>query len=347
MQLATRCIPLGALPYNNIETTTRMVAKLFEKMPAMVSLPLIDKEDTVIARTISNIPGIKFKDNKIHVKTTSNHFKHALIDLDVAFNNPVFENLEAYSFESVFMESYFNLLGKFQPPNACINILGPFSLSQMAVADIEEHVLTDKSFRKLFIQAVAVKALWAIEKIKKVSPNTVPVIVLEEPLLASLGYLKRENEDITIELVTNLLTKVVEKLKSAGAIVAVQSMEKCDWKVPIAAGVDIISFDAYNNPNNLSIIPEQVTEFLNRGGKINWAIVPVMTESIVKAINIDIVCHRLLATMDGLILAGVPEDLVYNSALVSIQGDVDKLSLVFAEKAIILSTQLAKRIPIK
>ena len=66
-----------------------------------------------------------------------------------------------------------------------------------------------------------------------------------------------------------------------------------------------------------------------------------------KPINIDIVCHRLLATMDGLILAGVPEDLVYNSALVSIQGDVDKLSLVFAEKAIILSTQLAKRIPIK
>ena len=72
-----------------------------------------------------------------------------------------------------------------------------------------------------------------------------------------------------------------------------------------------------------------------------------MNEQIVKAINIDIVTHRLLATMDGLILAGVPEKLVYNSALVSVQGNVDKLPLVFAEKALILSTQLAKRIPIK
>ena len=72
-----------------------------------------------------------------------------------------------------------------------------------------------------------------------------------------------------------------------------------------------------------------------------------MSESIVKALNIDIVTNRLFATMQGLILSGVPEHLVYNSALVSIQGNVDKLPLIFAEKAVILATQLAKRIPVK
>ena len=72
-----------------------------------------------------------------------------------------------------------------------------------------------------------------------------------------------------------------------------------------------------------------------------------MTEAVVKSLNIDYIAHRLCATMDGLILAGVPERLVYNSALVSIQGNVDKLPIIFAEKAVILSTQLAKRIPNK
>ena len=72
-----------------------------------------------------------------------------------------------------------------------------------------------------------------------------------------------------------------------------------------------------------------------------------MTESVVKALNIDYVSNRLFSTMQGLILAGVPEKHVYNSALVSIQGDVDKLPIIFAEKAIILSTQLAKKIPVK
>ena len=120
-----------------------------------------------------------------------------------------------------------------------------------------------------------------------------------------------------------------------------------DWQIPINAGVDIISFDAYNNPNNLSIMPDIITEFLKRGGKINWGIIPVMTESIVKSLNLDYVSKRLFSTMEGLIIAGVPENLVYNSALVSIQGDVHDLPVIFTEKAIILANQLSKKIPIK
>lgn len=348
MQLASRCLPLGALPYSNTESTTRMAAKLFEKMPALVPLPLLNTEETILHRTLQNIPGIKIKDKKFVLKVTSNHFKQGLVELDAIFNNPTAENLQKYAINSVFMESFFSLLKKFKSPNACINLLGPFSLSQMIESNTEEeHILIDKSCRKLFIQSIAVKALWAINEIKSISPDTTPVVILEEPLLGQLGNVKRENEDVTVELVVNLFTKLIEKIKEAGAIVAVQCMEKCDWKVPIAAGVDIISFDAYNNPNNLCIIPDQVTEFLERGGRINWAIVPVMTEAVVKALNIDMVTNRLLATLDGLVLAGVPEKLVYNSALVSIQGNVDKLPLIFAEKAIILSSQLAKRIPVK
>ena len=171
--------------------------------------------------------------------------------------------------------------------------------------------------------------------------------MFEEPLLAQLGDIKRNNEDVTIELVTTLFSRVFEKLHEAGALVGVQCLDKCDWKIPINAGVDLISFDAYNNPNNLNIMPELIVEFIARGGKINWGIVPVMNEAMVKSLNIEYLTQRLLSTMEGLILAGVPEDFVYSSAMVSLQGDVDKLPILFAEKAVILATQLAKRIPAK
>ncbi len=347
MKLATRCIPLGSLPYDTIESTTRMAAKLFDKLPFVPVLPKISSGDTVINHTLDGIPGVKIKDDKISLKTTSNSYKQALDKLDKAFNHPQMANLEQFAINATFIEKYFQMIKKFNSPNAIINLLGPFTISQLLMNAAEEQMLTDKSYRKLFIQAVCVKALWAIEKIKEFNPNTVPIILLEEPKLSQLGVLKRENEEITSELVTAMFTRVVEKIKEAGAIVGVQCLEKCDWQVAINAGVDIISFDAYNNPNNLCIIPEQITEFIERGGKINWGIVPVMTESVVKALNIDHISNRLFSTMQGLILAGVPEKHVYNSALVSIQGDVDKLPIIFAEKAIILSTQLAKRIPIK
>lgn len=345
MKLQTRCFPPGALPYDTEASVVAMMAKLYEKSPFLPFLPNIEPENNIIKRTLSNIPGVVFENGKMLLRMSTTEAKQGLQKLDKAFNKPEPKLLEPYFIDAFFMEKYLQIIKKFKSPQAYVSLLGPFSVSQILMKVAKEQMLTDKSFRKLFIQAVCVKALWAINKIQEYSPMTTPVIILEELYLGKLGTLKRENEDITVELVTNMLQRVVETIKSAGAICAVQCMEKCDWKVPINAGADVISLDAYNNPNNLNIIPEAVTDFLAHGGKINWAIVPVMTEALVKGLNIDYVLKRLNTTLDGLILAGVPDYLVYNSALVSIQGNVDKLPLIFAEKALILSTQLAKRLP--
>lgn len=345
MSTNTRCIPLGSLPYENIDSATRMIAKLFEKTLYLPFFPKIDENDNIYHRTLDKIPGIFFEKKKIVLKTGSEEYKRDLVKLDKAYNNPNKENLEEYAITTVFTEKFFDMLAKFKSPNVYINLLGPFTISQLLMSSAESQVLADKSYRKLFIQAVCVKALWMIEKIKEYSPKSVPIIMLEEPLLCRLGELKRTDENVTAELVTHLLVRVIEKLKDAGALVGVHCQEKCDWKVPINAGVDIISFDAYNNPNNLSILPYDIGTFINEGGKINWGIVPTISESIVKSLSVDYVNKRLLATMDGLIFAGVDRNKVYDSAIVSVQGDLEKLPLIFAEKALMLSTQLAKKLP--
>ena len=347
MKLYTRCLPFGALPYEAVEAATKMEAKLFEKLPHLAKLPKVDADDNIIKRTFENFPGVKINQRDVILKITSNHYKQRISKLEKAFNHPNLEELEPFGITAPFMEKYFQMIKKFEPPYALLNLLGPFTISQMLQNAAEEQMLVDKSYRKLFIQGICVKALWMIEKIKEITPKTTPIIMFEEPMLGQLGDIKRNNEEITIELVTTLFSRVFEKLHEAGAVVGVQCLDKCDWKIPISAGVDLISFDAYNNPNNLTILPEQIIEFIERGGKINWGIVPVMNEAMVKSLNIDYLTNRLLSTMEGLILAGVPEKYVYNSAMVSLQGDVDKLPILFAEKAIILATQLAKRIPIK
>ncbi len=346
MKLNSRCFPSGALAYTDIEHAVRMVAKLFEKTPYLPVLPKISPEDTILKRTLDNIPGIVVNGKKVTIQPGNDKYKQALADLEKACTNPSKELLEPYAMDTAFMEKFEQIIHKFKSTEACVNLLGPFTLSQILNNAAEEQVLADKSFRKLFIQAVCAKALWAIYKIKEVSKSTIPIIVLEEPMLGQLGTLKRDNDDITVELVTSMLAKVVEKIQPTGALIAVQCYDKCDWKIPINAGIDIISFDAYNNPNNLCIIPDSVLEFLERGGKINWAIVPTINEFTVKNLNLDILERRFIKTLEGLVTAGVPRPLVYNSALVSLQGDVDKLPLVFSEKALMLAKQLAGRIPV-
>lgn len=345
MKLKTRTLPFGAIPYDNVSAAAKMIAKLFEQTPFLPLMPKIDPSDNLIKRTLTHIPGIVFDDNGTSFSSTTKSYKQELVKLEKAFNKCEKKFLNAFPVESVFMEKYLALIKKFRPANACISLLGPFTISQIVKNLAEEQLLNEKSFRKLFIRAVAVKALWMIDKIREANLNTTPIIILEEPKAGLFGSIKRENENITSDLMIHIYECIIEKIHEAGALVAVHSNEKCDWTIPIRAGVDIISFDAYNNPNNLCIISDVIVDFVRRGGLINWAIVPVLTETMVKQLNIDYVANRLKSTMAGLILAGAHDYIVYDSAMVSIQNNVDHLPLIFAEKALILSTQLAGRIP--
>ena len=73
----------------------------------------------------------------------------------------------------------------------------------------------------------------------------------------------------------------------------------------------------------------------------------LMTEALVKSLTVDQVYDRFAKTVENLVIAGVSERLAYNRAMVSINGNVNNLPLIFAEKAFMLSVQLSKRIPHK
>ncbi len=346
-RISFKCLPYGDLPYTTDSLTTKMMVKLFENVPYLAMLPLASPHENLCYRTLENIPGVEIKDKKVFFNTKTKNFKQDLRELDNIFNHPDVENLEKYKIDSFFLPKYLQILKRIKPAETVVNLLGPFTVSQLLTNREELQILTDKCYRKLVIQAVCVKALWIIGKIKEVSPETKPVIILEEPLFYKFGDIKRENENVTREIVLNLFAKVISKIKEYHGFVGIQSFEKCDWQIPLEAGVDIISFDAYNNPNNLNIIAEKINNFLAGGGRINWAIVPVKTEALVKSLTIDQVYNRFINTIEGLIVSGVSERLAYNRSMVSVQGNINKLPVIFAEKALILSTQLAKRIPFK
>ncbi|MBR1776202.1 hypothetical protein IJ750_03925 [bacterium] len=347
MQLSLKCMPNGNLPYTDDSLPTKMMTKLFEDVPYLGIFPRADENDDLIRMSFENIPGIKIGTKRIVLKHDTDAFQIKFDVMDKAYNNPSFENLEPYKTTSFFFNKYLRIINKIKPKETVIRLLGPFTMAQMISTKDDIQLLADKYFRKFLIQAVCVKAMWLISKVKELSPETIPIIMFEEPKLYQYGEVKRENEDVTKETVVLLYTKVFEKLHSYGAAVGVQCMEKCDWQVVTEAGADIISFDAYNNPNNLTVMADKINNFLAHGGYINWAIVPVMSESMIKTTSIDAIYNRFISTVENVIDSGVSERLAYNRAMVSVQGDLDSLPLIFAEKALILSTQLARKIPKK
>ena len=344
MNLKLKCLPYGSLPYKDEALVTRMMVRLFEKSPYLPFFPLLSEDENILKRTIDKLPGLAFDANRIVLNIVSPFFPADAEEMDNVYNNPSDENLELYSTESFFSEKFFKMIDRVHPAEAVIHFLGPFSLSRMIINREDNPLLLDKLYRKYLIQAITIKALWFIRKVKKISPDTTPIVIFEEPKLNEFGVLTKSYPEITKKIVVGIFSKIFQTLKAEGAAVGVQSFTKCDWQIPIESGADIISFNAYTNPSNLCIIADKITKFLENGGYINWGIVPVMTESMVKSLTVDSISKRFAKTVQGLIDEGVKRELIYSRSMVSVQGELDNLPLIFAEKALMTVTQLSERV---
>lgn len=347
MKLNFKNFPVGNLPYNDIQSCKKMMLRLYEKLPFLPELPLIDNEDNIIARTFSGIPCLSVKDGKFLLpETNSDVFNKAMIQYDKIFDSQSISDFDVFAVDAPYMDLYEAMLEKFEPQNTVIHLIGPFTFANMIFNKKTGVLLTDRIYRKYLIQSIILKALWFVYKVKSISPKTTPIIVFNEDLLYKFGALKRTNENITEDIVVSMLAKVFEYVKKEGALIGVQSFQKCNWQLVFDTNcVDIISFDAYNNPNNLSILAGGVNKFLSKGGYINWGIVPVMNETAIRTLTLDFVYSRFISTLEGLASKGVSADLLYKQSTVSVQGDLSKYPILFAEKAHMITEKLAKKIP--
>ena len=348
MKINFNTLPVGSLPYEDIQLCKQMMLRLFEKVPFLPELPLMDPNDNLLQRTIDNIPSFKFVDNKLIIDDRDyDKLMQFVMHIDKMLTSGSFD-VKEYGFDTQFMFMHTKILKRLKPKTTIVNLMGPFTLANSIFNKNAASILLDKTYRQFIFDTVLVKALWSIHKVKEASPETVPLIMFDEKLLFKFGTLKRTNESITKETLTTLFSRLFAKVKKEGALVGVQAFEKCNWQLIFESGnVDIISFDAYNNPSNLNILAQSVNAYLAKGGLINWGIIPVMNENAIRSLNITTLQKRFESTIDALSKEGVSMDLLLRNSTVSVQGDLSKHPIIFAEKAIMMASQLGAKLPAK
>jgi len=70
-----------------------------------------------------------------------------------------------------------------------------------------------------------------------------------------------------------------------GGISGLKGVHCCgntDWSVLLGTSADILSFDAYNYAQSLSLYPTEIKEFLAKKGAIAWGIIPNDEEALAK-----------------------------------------------------------------
>jgi hypothetical protein len=127
-------------------------------------------------------------------------------------------------------------------------------------------ILYDDVLGDAVAKFLRLKAAWQEKQLAKISPNT--IIFVDEPYMASFGSVA---VPLAKERVVLLLEEVFSGLKG---IRGVHCCGNTDWSVILETSLDILSFDAYNYAQSLSLYPAEVKRFLDRGGVIAWGIIP-------------------------------------------------------------------------
>lgn len=150
------------------------------------------------------------------------------------------------------------------------HVTGPLTFTLSLKDSYGRFVYFDEELREVSTMLLKAKARWQVELFKQHSDNV--IIFIDEPILSALGsstYIGVETQEAL-----RLLKEIVLAIETAGGIAGIHCCGMADWTLVINSGVKIISFDAYDYSDLLTIYHAEIKDFLNSGNYLAWGIVP-------------------------------------------------------------------------
>lgn len=273
VEFGCRATVIGSMPHKDPSEACGLVTRYLKYFPAWPQLPNRSFLENMYAQYSQGFPGVVIKENRIHVERARDLTK-PLEALYAAYlendsdKYPISPDYAAglYSFLSLGSLSSWAVKGQ---------VTGPVSWGLTVTDENRQSILYDDMLADAAARLLRLKASWQEKQLKKISSNT--IIFVDEPYMAAFGSAFTA---ISREKVINLLDEV---FCGISGIKGVHCCGNTDWPVLLQTSARVLSFDAYNYAQSLSLYPAEIKEFLEKKkGAIAWGIVPNEAEALVK-----------------------------------------------------------------
>ena len=268
------CLPtvIGSMPHTDPSEACSLVTHYLKDIPAWPQLPNRSFQENMYVQFSQGFPGVVVKEDSIYVDR-SQDLNKPLEQLYAAYLE---NDVDKYPVSPEYAAGLYNFLDlkNLSPRAVKGQVTGPITWGLTVTDDTKRAILYDDVLGDAVPRFLRLKAAWQEKKLKEVCPNT--IIFIDEPYMAaygSIGFL------LPKEKITNLLEEVFSGISGLKGI---HCCGNTDWSILLDTSVDIISFDAYNYAQSLSLYPAEVKKFLERKGAIAWGIVPNDEESLAK-----------------------------------------------------------------
>lgn len=191
-------------------------------------------------------------------------------------------------------------------------VTGPVTFTTGIFNEQKQPLFSDPELRDAALKLIGRNAQWQANRLKRFASEGV-IIFVDEPVLAAYGT--SSYMYLSEQIVTDMLNEVFGCISEMDAVSGIHVCGNSDWSMVAGTDVSILNFDAYQYGSTISLYPEKVRAFLERGGCIAWGIVPT-TQEIHKENTASLV-QRLSDSLKTLEDKGVPADLIRHRSLLT------------------------------
>lgn len=339
MKYDLRMLPtaVGSLPYQDVEKATEIVLENLPEIPVCFQLPKISFYENMYVQYSEKLPCLVTDPHqkKIYFDTNQQYYK----ELEMFYQAYLEKDDDYFALTPKFSVGFYALLSKLKDVKLSkyikTQITGPISFAMTVTDQNKKAIYYHKEIFEAIVKGLSMKAYWQAKKIKE--EGYIPIIFIDEPYLSAIGS---AYASIKKEEVINSLDEIITLIKDLGGITGVHCCANTDWSILCKTDVDIISFDAYNYLESVSLYREDLTSFLNKGSYLAYGIVPSSQEAANE--NITSLVTKLKKGISILFDQGILSSKTKNNFIITPSCGMGTLEEELSEKILNLTKKLSR-----
>jgi len=255
---------IGSMPHTDPAQACAQVTRYLKDIPAWPQLPKRSFPENMYAQYSQGFPGVVIEEGRIYVDRSQDLDK----PLEKLYTAYLDNDFDKYSVSAEYAAGLHALLAATDPSPRAVKgqVTGPVTWGLTVTDDSRRAVIYDDVLGDVVPKFLRLKASWQEKALSQVSKNT--IIFIDEPYMAAFGSV---GMSLSREKIISLLEEVFSGIRG---LKGVHCCGNTDWSILLETSTDIVSFDAYNYAQSLSLYPAEVKKFLDRKGTIAWGIIP-------------------------------------------------------------------------
>ncbi len=344
MNFKPQCLTtaIGSLPHLDPSGACDVVLKNILEIPFWPQLPHANFREGMEIQYCEGLPCVVIEESKQRMYfDTSGDITPAL---EKFYENYMAENLDFFAISPDFSRGLYAMEDKLKAQRPTTvrmfknQVTGPITMGLGRTDENKRAVFYNDVLRDVVVKGIEMKARWLLRKFNFLG---VPQICfIDEPILSAFGsstYVGVQRSDVVQQL-----HEVIEAVHKEGGLAGVHCCGNTEWTILIDAGVDIISFDAFEFGETIAYYPDRVKEFLATGGILAWGIVPTTPK--IGHENADSLIQKLTARIDHLASKGIDKDLIWRQCLITPSCGTGSLSPELSEKVFHELSEVSRRL---